>query len=54
MTGKMISDDNSKLNFCLQICQAIEYIHSKQIVHLDIKSSNILVDQQEIEMDIPT
>ena len=42
---KMINDD-SKLTFCLEISQVIEYIHSKQIVHLDIKSSNILIDQQ--------
>ncbi len=38
--------------FCLkavaQLCRALEYIHQNDIVHLDLKPSNILVDESGI------
>ena len=41
---------NQKINIevyiklCIQICKSIQFIHSKQIVHGDIKPDNILID----------
>lgn len=35
-----------KLQLFLQVCQAVIYAHQNLIVHRDIKSSNILVDEQ--------
>ena len=29
---------------CIQICKSIEFIHSKHIVHGDIKPDNILIE----------
>lgn len=33
------------IQLMLAVCEALEYVHSKNILHLDIKPSNILVDQ---------
>lgn len=44
---KFISEsgiDDDKIKECLvEICDALEYLHRRQIVHLDIKPSNILI-----------
>lgn len=32
-----------KLNICLNVAAGISFLHSKSIIHRDIKSSNILV-----------
>ena len=32
------------INLCIQICKSIEFIHSKHIVHGDIKPDNILME----------
>jgi len=32
------------INYFKQICDALQYIHSKKVLHLDIKPENILID----------
>ena len=34
------------LNIAIQIAQALEYLHKNQIIHKDIKPSNIIINQQ--------
>ncbi len=34
-----------KINIFLQVCEAMQYAHSRLIVHLDLKPGNILVNQ---------
>lgn len=36
--------DQDKAERVLEICQALEFIHSKGIIHLDIKPTNVLLD----------
>ena len=38
------NNEEIKLNLCYQVCEGIEHLHSKNIVHLDIKGGNILVE----------
>ena len=37
--------DKQKIKIALQIAIAVQYIHSRQILHCDLKSANILIDK---------
>lgn len=43
---KEILSDNQKRKLMLQICSAIEFIQSKNMLHRDIKPENILMDDE--------
>ena len=36
--------DKQKIKIALQIAIAVQYIHSRQILHCDLKSANVLID----------
>lgn len=42
-------DYKKKTNISLQICEAVEYLHNRDILHRDIKPSNILISQVDEE-----
>lgn len=45
--AKTIAEENDAfalLDCCLQLCDALKYIHSQSIIHRDIKPENIFVD----------
>ena len=42
---KSLIDEEVRFIF-KQVCQAVNYCHSKNIVHRDIKMENILIDEQ--------
>jgi len=37
--------DKQKIKIALQIAIAVQYIHSRQILHCDLKSANVLIDK---------
>lgn len=41
--GSPLTPGRDSRRLALQICDALEYIHSKQVIHKDIKPANILV-----------
>ena len=40
--GKLFSE-NAILQFFVQICRAVQYVHERKILHRDIKSQNIFI-----------
>ena len=44
-TKKIPLTDKQKIKIALQIAIAIQYIHSRKILHCDLKSANILIDK---------
>jgi hypothetical protein len=51
--GKQLSDfcrqpmaESASLDFCQQLCKAVEAINASGIIHRDIKPANILIDNQ--------
>ena len=39
-------EENTALKIVLQVCSAVNYLHSKNIIHRDIKASNLLFDDE--------
>ena len=37
----------ASVNYCLNVCDALEFLHSKKIVHRDIKPSNIIINPND-------
>ncbi|MDR2533372.1 MAG: protein kinase [Tannerellaceae bacterium] len=42
-----ILSERKVLRYIYQICQALSFVHEKNILHLDIKPSNILIDKRD-------
>ena len=45
--SEQILSENEVQRYFRQICKAVEILHSKEIVHLDIKPENILIDKDK-------
>ena len=43
--GKEIRDINDRVTILIKVCEAIAYAHSRNIVHQDIKPSNIMIGE---------
>ena len=43
-----IFEETKVIEWCIQICMALEYIHERHIVHRDLKTRNIFLTKQEI------
>lgn len=47
MEKEGILSENSMLKYIHQVGEALQFVHEKNILHLDIKPSNILIDSQD-------
>jgi NIMA (never in mitosis gene a)-related kinase len=45
--GQMF-EETKVIEWCIQICMALEYIHEQNILHRDIKPQNIFLSKDEI------
>lgn len=45
---KELIDERRRLNFGLHLASALEFIHEREIAHLDVKPANILVDDHDV------
>jgi NIMA (never in mitosis gene a)-related kinase len=41
-------EEGKVIEWCIQICMALEYIHKRRILHRDLKTQNIFLTKQEI------
>lgn len=48
--------NKAAVNYCLNICDALEFLHSKKIVHRDIKPSNVIINpsNEAVLIDLQT
>ena len=40
---KQVFDEKQVATYFFQVCKAINYLHSKKILHRDLKAANILI-----------
>ncbi|EDO38327.1 predicted protein [Nematostella vectensis] len=45
---KEVIDESRRLKFACHLCSALEFIHEREIAHLDVKPANILVDDHDL------
>eukprot|EP01016_Furgasonia_blochmanni_P030563 TRINITY_DN3176_c0_g1_i1.p1 TRINITY_DN3176_c0_g1~~TRINITY_DN3176_c0_g1_i1.p1 ORF type:complete len:474 (+),score=36.97 TRINITY_DN3176_c0_g1_i1:66-1487(+) len=50
-TGRRLSEDKARMIF-KQVVEAVDYCHSKSIVHRDLKLDNILLDEETLNIKI--
>jgi tetratricopeptide (TPR) repeat protein len=43
--GEVELDDDELVQVVVQVCRALEYVHARGLVHLDVKPTNILVER---------
>ena len=43
-----VIDEERRMKFASQVTMALEFIHGKDIAHLDVKPANILVDSKDV------
>ena len=44
---KVEVDTNMQLDFALQVASAMDYLHSKNVIHCDLKATNILTSEKD-------
>lgn len=44
---KLTLPENMIMKYFIEICEAIKYIHQKDIIHRDIKSPNIFLSEED-------